>query len=151
MISALYAKLLVVMGLAFPMTEVISNHVPSFSYLVCSTWRHHRFCHLFNCFFLLCRVFICTCTLVPSPTFSSFSSLCWKIERPRAIVTSVSAIWHSNLRLLSISCFHISFLDFSSVITKQCHAMIICYYYACSSCTPPLIILVASYYRRVPL
>ncbi|KAI9556194.1 hypothetical protein GHT06_018768 [Daphnia sinensis] len=32
-ISALYAKLLVVMGLAFPMTEVISNHVPSFSYL----------------------------------------------------------------------------------------------------------------------
>ncbi|XP_046458899.1 proton channel OtopLc-like isoform X2 [Daphnia pulex] len=32
-ISALYANLLVVMGLAFPMTEVISNHVPSFSYL----------------------------------------------------------------------------------------------------------------------
>ena len=33
-ISAFYAKILVVMGLAFPMTEVISNHVPSFSYLV---------------------------------------------------------------------------------------------------------------------
>lgn len=33
-ISALYAKLLVVMGLAFPMTEVISDHVASSSYLV---------------------------------------------------------------------------------------------------------------------
>jgi hypothetical protein len=33
-ISALYAKFLIVMGLAFPMTEVISNHVTSSSYLV---------------------------------------------------------------------------------------------------------------------
>lgn len=35
-ISVLYAKFLVVMGLAFPMTEVISTHVTSASYLVSS-------------------------------------------------------------------------------------------------------------------
>ncbi len=34
MISALYAKILIVMGLAFPMTEVISTNVTSSSYLV---------------------------------------------------------------------------------------------------------------------
>lgn len=32
-ISAMYAKFLIVLGLAFPMTEVISNHVTSSSYL----------------------------------------------------------------------------------------------------------------------
>lgn len=30
----MYAKFLIVLGLAFPMTEVISNHVTSSSYLV---------------------------------------------------------------------------------------------------------------------
>ncbi len=99
------------MGLAFPMTEVISNHVPSFSYLVCNTLSvdlhadpsdvFHR--HFFNYTFMCSssavspnRVFICTCTLARSPTSSLFSSICWKIERPRVIVTSVSYIWYLN-------------------------------------------------------
>lgn len=87
-ISALYAKLLVVMGLAFPMTEVISNHVPSFSYLVYSS--PYIFFLLLSCEYLpKCRDFICTFILVPSPTSYLFSSPCWKIGQPRETVTLV--------------------------------------------------------------
>lgn len=34
-LSALYGKLLVVMGIAFPMAEVISTHIPPSFYEVC--------------------------------------------------------------------------------------------------------------------